>query len=170
MMKSSSEMQQVGEDEAELCGSSVALFDDSDVAGIFYEKPITPPPAPYIPVRNETTAVSLGTKLKSLSVFDSTLFNSNNNTSPDITTEKHQDEKPQDRANDAVVEDLKEQISRLEQDNVTLLEELDNVTAESTECKNLRVSLEKTITDLNSELESTKSELRELSFNVISSY
>ena len=176
---------QVGDDEVELSGSSVALFDDSDVAGIFFEKETkTPPPPPphspapsasvpvfvpalvpsNIPARNESFS-SLGSKLKSLSSFDDNCVSRSNINASPLLSDKQSALSPIS-TNDALVEDLKDQISRLEQDNVTLLEELDNVIAKGSDDKNARNGLEKTVSDLQNELEVTKSEFRELSFNV----
>ena len=73
---------------------------------------------------------------------------------------------PTPSLNPSMMEDLKEQINRLEIDNVTLLEELERVNLKSKDDNDIRLKLESSVEKLTLELESTKSELRELSFNV----
>ena len=58
---------------------------------------------------------------------------------------------------------LKEEVKRLEQDNVTLLDELDKVSSESTEEKRIRVTAEERIPILEQELESLRRRCQELS-------
>lgn len=141
-----------GDDEIELSGSSIALFNDSDVAGIFYEKtPPKPLKSDMLPQDIDVPSVNIsGTTLKAVSIFDTLLGIT------DTSPEGKQKQK-------SLLDELREQICRLEQDNVTLVEELDNISLHGAE---KTANLEANISSLQKELESTKSELREITYNV----
>ena len=191
------------EEEQELVGSSVALFDESEFVGIFsnnqnntnknfdnnsknqipipipdlssnIHQNLPPPPVDRrksIPIQSflNKSPAPKNENLIQLNPPSSSLNSINDNLSSMFIQKSNAKEarpSPTPTSNSSILEDLKDQINRLEIDNVTLLEELERVNLKSKDDMDIRLKLEISVEKLTLELESTKSELRELSFNV----
>ena len=152
-------------EEAELQGSSFALFDDSDVAGIFHEDTLRSLEAKEEAKVPELEGVLASRSLGSFQEQRSGAILESNDASLALLDRQKEEIAQLKEKNEEVVQ-LKEQIHRLEQDNVTLLDELDKVSLDVTEEKRLRSVAEQTVASLEMELESLRRQCLELSSNV----
>lgn len=168
------------EEEAELSSSSVALFDESEFAGMFLDQPmretslrdasaspvnIVATVSPASTVNNARTTPLVGLRTSSIQI-DGRQNAPKSLASFAQTTQNLQQAflgVPQDSK---TIAELKDQINRLEQDNVTLVEELDSVSARECQLAGLKLALEKDNEKLKSDLEAKTVEIKELACNV----
>jgi hypothetical protein len=170
------------EEEAELSSSSVALFDESDFAGMFFDQPVpetslrdasvspvnaaaTVSPASILISARATPPVGL----RASSIQIESRQNAPKSLASFAQAQNLQQEFLGVTTDSKTIAELRDHINRLEQDNVTLVEELDSVSAQEAQLTGLKLTLEKDNEKLKSDLEAKSAEIKELSYNVIDS-